>query len=104
MKTKNNVKKSLFGVQNFDLYGKRQWLRTPGDDEWSMADWDDVNHYEVAMNLRKMCTILNAHWNDPAYADLDPEPYDSSLDDDAAEIESDLRYAKAKDTMRSLES
>lgn len=67
-------------------------------------DFDDVDKYITACNLRKMLAILNDHWLDPEYAHLTAEPmpeYDLN-DDDAFDDLWDARMETAMEILRGL--
>ncbi len=42
----------------------------PGADDWDSltitVDFDEVDHESIAEQVKKMVSILNAHWNDKA--------------------------------------
>lgn len=92
---------ATFKLADFDEYGKRQFIECSEGDIELVVDWDDVNHYETAVLLRKALCILNDNWNDPRYTDLDVEPVTSTNDEEAEKLW-EARYREAKEIMRSL--
>lgn len=88
------------GEQTFALDGgnNRHWfVKCAESDDFQINVYnDDVNTYEAAKRTLKMLAILNAHWNDPEFAALNPEPIPENLTEEESEAEYDRRYEEGK--------
>lgn len=91
------TKSARFGLCGFDDIGKEQDVR--GFDALTLiVDWDDVDHVKTAYELKKMCEILNAHWEDDQHKQI---PIGKHKEEEESDFY-DMEYENAKETMRKL--
>ena len=97
------MNKKLFTINKYTGDGKRIFISSPESNFQLMMDNDDVEHYIAAANLRKALEILNKHWEDSNYANLNPKSYPQNGDEITEEF-LDARYVESIEILNTLRS
>lgn len=77
---------------------KEGFISTPHQEFRIQVDLDDVDTLSAATYMQKMLAILNDHWDDRGYANLEPPPYPDNCTDEQA----DERYEAGQKLLKSL--